>query len=409
MDNGSHSQTQEAVLAQRARNHLWATFFLMGLLAMAWVPRIPEIKESLGLSDGAFGLVLLGSTCGSVPGAQIAGRAVHAMATRNFMRICGFFMPVGLFLMGHATSVPELFAGLFILGASFAAIDVAANVQAVAIEMHLKVRYMSSFHGMWSIGAFIASLGGGAVAHVVTPKQNLQALAIFAFFALIISINGLMGSDLDGHRGEQHEETAAKVPLFARAVLPLYGIGFGLVCSLIPESGIYDWSGILLKEHMGIAKGVTATAATVFSLGMIISRILGDRAFEKWGHRNTVKYGGYLGGSLWSLSLLIAIPLSSSHQLTALIIIAIGFMIAGLCMGPFFPAFNLASMSQPGIAPSVGMARVAVISISAYFAGPTLIGGISELTSLPIAFAFPATLFIMAGYLSRFIVVKEIK
>lgn len=396
-------------LAHRARNHLWATFFFMGLIAMAWVPRIPEIKESLGLSDGAFGLVLLGSTVGSIPGAQIAGRAVHAIATRKFMRICGFIMPLGLFVMGSADTVIELVLGLFILGASFSAIDVAANVQAVAIEGHLKARYMSSFHGMWSIGAFIAALGGGAVAHLVTPRQNLQGLALFSFIALVVALNGLLDAERDGHRGEKHEETAAKVPLFARAVLPLYGIGIGLVCSLIPESGIYDWSGILLKEHMGIAKGVTATAATVFSFGMIISRILGDRAFNRWGHKATVKYGGYIGGSVWSLSLIIGIPLSDSHRTLALVIVAFGFLVAGLCMGPFFPAFNLAAMSQPGIAPSVGMARVAVISISAYFAGPTLIGGLSELTSLPIAFAFPAILFISAGYLSRFIVVKEIK
>ena len=396
-------------LARRARNHLWVTFFLMGLISMAWVPRIPEIKEQLALSDGTFGLVLLGSTLGSVPGAQIAGRAVHAFATKKFMRICGLFMPVGLFLMGRATNIFELMSGLFIMGGSFAAMDVAANVQAAAIEKHMKARFMSSFHGLWSIGAFCAALGGGVIAQYVSPRANLQGLALFSCVALIFAIRGLLHADLDGHQGEAHEETAAKVPLFAKAVLPLYGIGVGLLCSLIPESGIYDWSGILLKEHMGIEKGVTATAATVFSLGMIVSRILGDKAFDKWGHQKTVKLGGYIGGSAWGLSLLIGIPLADSHKNLALVIVAVGFTIAGVCMGPFFPAFNLASMSIPGIAPSVGMARVAVIAISAYFAGPTLIGGLSEITSLPIAFAFPVALYLLAGRLSSFIVVKEIK
>ena len=395
-------------IARRARNHLWATFFLMGLLAMAWVPRIPEIKDALELSDGIFGLVLLGSTVGAVPGAQIAGRAVHAIATRKFMRFCGVLMPVGLYLMGDATSIFELVFGLFILGFSFSAIDVAANVQAVAIEGHMKARYMSSFHGMWSIGAFVAAALGGAIARFVSPQANLQGLALFSLIALALSIHGLLGPELDGHKGEAHEETKAKVPLFAKAVLPLYGIGVGLMCSLIPESGIYDWSGILLKEHMGIGKGVTAIAATVFSLGMIISRFLGDRAFERWGHQKTVQYGGYIGGATWGASLLIAIPLSRTNTAASLVLVACGFGMAGLCMGPFFPAFNLAAMSQPGIAPSVGMARVAVISISAYFAGPTLIGFLSELTSLPIAFAFPVTLFIAAGYLSKFIKVKPI-
>ena len=41
-------------LGMRARNALWASFFLLGFLGLAWVPRIPEIKTALGLSDGQF-------------------------------------------------------------------------------------------------------------------------------------------------------------------------------------------------------------------------------------------------------------------------------------------------------------------------------------------------------------------
>ena len=77
-------------------------------------------------------------------------------------------------------------------------------------------------------------------------------------------------------------------------------------------------------------------------------------------------------------------------------------------MGPLFPAFNLAAMSLPGIAPSVGMARVALIAIAANFFGPALIGGISELTSLPISFGLLALLLLLVGRQSRYIKVKEI-
>lgn len=49
-------------MGMRARNAIYACFFLLGFLGLAWIPRIPEIKTSLGLSDGQFGLVLLAST-----------------------------------------------------------------------------------------------------------------------------------------------------------------------------------------------------------------------------------------------------------------------------------------------------------------------------------------------------------
>ena len=101
-------------MGMRARNAIYACFFLLGFLGLAWIPRIPEIKNSLGLSDGQFGLVLLASTVGSIPGAQIAGRAVHSYSSKVVVRISGFLLPVGVFVIGMADSVQILLLGLFI-------------------------------------------------------------------------------------------------------------------------------------------------------------------------------------------------------------------------------------------------------------------------------------------------------
>ena len=81
-------------MGMRARNAVWACFFFLGFLGLAWIPRIPEIKTALGLSDGQFGLVLLASTVGSIPGAQIAGRVVHMYSSKLVVRISGFLLPV---------------------------------------------------------------------------------------------------------------------------------------------------------------------------------------------------------------------------------------------------------------------------------------------------------------------------
>ncbi len=44
--------------AIRARNGLWAVFFFMGVVSMAWVARIPEIRDANGLNNGQLGLIL---------------------------------------------------------------------------------------------------------------------------------------------------------------------------------------------------------------------------------------------------------------------------------------------------------------------------------------------------------------
>ena len=393
----------------RARNALWACFFLLGFVSLAWIPRIPEIKDALGLTHGQFGLVLLSSTVGSIPGAQIAGRVVHMYSSKLVVHISGALLPVGVFVVGLASNVQTLVLGLFITGFNVAFMDIAINGQAVEIEKHTKGRWMSSFHGLWSIGAFSTTLVGGLVANFVSPRDNLIVIAIFGFLVYQFIAHYLLPAEHDGHLGEPGEGDAGKVALFGKESLVLWALGIGLMCSLIPESGAYEWSGILLKENMGIGKGLNAAAATTFSLAMIISRLLGDRAFEKWGHVNTVKYGGYFGGGLWGIGMLVGIPLSDSHPTLGLIVVCGGFAAAGLGMGPFFPAFNLAAASIPGIAPSVGLARIGLIAIAAYFGGPTLIGLIAEVTSLPVAFAFPVLLTLVAGLQSKYIKVRALK
>ena len=392
----------------RARNSLWAAFFLLGFAGLAWVPRIPEIKDSLGLSDGQFGLVLLGSTLGAIPGAQISGRLVHMHSSKLVIQISGVLLPIGVAIMGAADSVAILLVGMFITGFSVAFMDIAINAQAVAVEKHTNGRWMSTFHGLWSVGAFGATLIGGLIANLVSPQTNLWIISGFTFVAFLVSNQLLLPADLDGHLGEPDEVTESKIPLFGKQSLILWALGIGLMSALIPEGGSYEWSGILLQDHMGIGKGLNAAAATTFSLAMIASRLLGDKSFERWGYVNTVKYGGYIGGSVWGTCLAIGIPLSASHQTWGLVIVCIGFAAAGIGIGPFFPAFNLAAASIPGVAPSVGLARIGLIAIAAYFAGPTLMGGIAEATSLPVAFAFPVLLFFVAGHQSKYIKVREL-
>ena len=396
-------------LGMRARNAVWACFFFLGFLGLAWIPRIPEIKTALNLSDGQFGLVLLASTVGSIPGAQLAGRMVHMYSSKLIIRISGVLLPVGVFVIGLADNVQILLLGLFITGFNVAFMDIAINGQAVEIEKHTKGRWMSSFHGLWSIGAFAATLVGGLVANFVSPRDNLIAIAIFGLFVYQFIAHFLLPAKHDGHLGEPGEGDAGKVSFFGKESLILWALGIGLMCSLIPEGGAYEWSGILLQDHMGIGIGFNAAAATTFSLAMIASRLLGDRAFEKWGHVNTVKYGGYFRGGLWGICLLIGIPLSESHKTLGLIVVCTGFAAAGFGMGPFFPAFNLAAASIPGIAPSVGLARIGLIAIASYFGGPTLIGLIAEVTSLPIAFAFPVLLYMVVGLQSKYIKVRALK
>ena len=288
------------------------------------------------------------------------------------------------------------------MGWGYSSLDIAINTQAVAVEKILSQRLMSGFHGMWSLGAFISTIFGGAIAHLASPRLNLLVVGIVSLVLYVPAVAALLNSDLDDHSGGE-TETAPKVNLGGKSALTLWAYGFGLMGCLVAEGSIGDWGGLLLRDHMGIGKGVNASAFACFALAMIISRFMGDRAIGHFGPARTVQLGGFIGGGALGLSILIAIPLSSHSQLGALLVIDVGFFIAGLGMGPIFPAYILAASAVPGVAPSVAIARVGVIALTAFFIGPSLTGGLAEATTLPIAMSLPVLMFLFSGYQSRFI------
>ena len=388
-------------IAERSKGALWASFAIMGIASMGWVARIPEIKDANGLSNAQFGLVLLASSFGSIVGAQLAGRLVHTFSSRSILYISSILLPAGLCAIGFSTEPIVLACALFLMGFGYSSTDVALNTQAVAVEKILNARSMSSFHAMWSVGAFLTTVLGGSIARVVSPQMNLGVVAGLCVIAFIPCIYRLLPPDLDGHKGD--DETSAKIPLFAKSVMPLWFIGFGLLAALIAEGSASDWGALLLRDEMGIGKGVNASAYASFALAMITARFLGDRALDHFGPARLVRLCGYYGALGWGASIAIAVPLSESNPLVALIVINLGFVIAGLAIGPMFPAFILAASSIPGIAPSVSSARAFVIGLSGFFIGPSIIGFLAEGTSISIAMAFPVLSLLVAGFLSRVI------
>jgi MFS family permease len=310
-----------------------------------------------------------------------------------------FIMPAGLAGMGLATNAVTLFLTLFTMGFGYALIDMCYNYQGTVVEKILGRRHMSSFHAMWSVGAFLTTVVGGLITRHVSPRTNLIAIAAVALIAYLIAAYYLLPSSIDGHKGDEEHES--KIPLFGKGVMPLWLLGVGLLSSLVGEGAASDWGAILLRDEMGYEKGVYASAFASFALAMIVSRFLGDRALDYFGPARLVQLGGYLGGSIWGIAMLIAIPMSDTYPIPALIIVNIGFIAAGLGIGPMFPAFILAASKTPEIAPAVAISRVGVIGIAGFFFGPTVTGIIAQYTNLSIGMIYPVAMLILTGYLSR--------
>ena len=382
------------------KRSLRGVFLVMGVVSMAWVPRIPEIKQALKLTDGQLGLVLISSSIGAVIGAQSAGHLVQRFGSKRLISYLQFLMPFGLVVMGFAENVQTLVLGLFLMGLGYAGIDISVNAQAVVAESILKERFLASLHGFWSIGAFTAALIGGFLAAHSTPKLNLVSVAVIGSALFVILNRNLLGKQYD-QTGYEDGSKSNHLPWFSRSVLVLWAMAVGSTGSFIAEGAASDWGGVLLVEHIGTSPAVSASVFASFSVAMIISRFSADKILHKFGLAKTIRIAGIFGGLIWACGILIGAEISASNKWLAVVIVNLGFFAAGLAVGPMFPAFILGASQINGVAPSLAIARIGVIAIAGYFVGPTITGFISELTSLPTALMYPALMLVLSGFMSR--------
>ena len=113
---------------------IMAVFFLQPIAFGAWLPRIPEIQQKLGLGPADLAIALLGLPIGTLLTYPIAGRIVARIGSRTTI-LYGF--PVFLALVGlptFATSQMTLLAGLACVGAALSMLELGLNVEADKIE-----------------------------------------------------------------------------------------------------------------------------------------------------------------------------------------------------------------------------------------------------------------------------------
>jgi MFS family permease len=56
-------------------------FFLFGVGIMSWIPRFPDLKDQLGLSNGQFGSIISMGSVGGVISLLTVGHIVHKLGS----------------------------------------------------------------------------------------------------------------------------------------------------------------------------------------------------------------------------------------------------------------------------------------------------------------------------------------
>jgi len=173
-------------------------------------------------------------------------------------------------------------------------------------------------------------------------------------------------------------------------------VGVMLFVSFLGENATEAWSALFIERELGGAVGEGSYGPATLGIVMFLVRMAGQFLTEKLGEERVVFWSGVFGviGSL--------VMASAQTQFVALL----GIKISAIGMAVIVPTANsllgkVVHREQRAIA----ISRAWIIGFTGFFVGPSLIGFISHVWGLRVAFFVVAIL--IAAILPAVIAVKR--
>ncbi|SDF66337.1 Fucose permease [Blastococcus aurantiacus] len=360
---------------RRARAAVAVCFALNAIFYANLVPRLPALRDDLGLSNSALGLALAG-----VPlGALILGPAAAVLVRRYSSGLVASYgsvvLAIGVAAVAVAPNWPALAAVLLVVGGMDAIVDVAQNAHGLRVQRGYGRSILNALHGLWSLGAVAGGLLGSAAAGLDIPLgRHLGAMAVvFGLVALLTARWMLPGRD-----DEAITEPAADQPTgggrSARrsAVIALAVLGTLAASAAFVEDSASSWSAIWLRDDLAATAAVAGLGFVAFQVAMTLGRLTGDRVVDRFGQRRVARIGGAVAAA--GFGLMLAVPTVPTTLL--------GYALAGVGVATLVPAVYAAADGLPGLRPGVGLTAVNWLLRIGFLVSPPLVGLFADLAEL---------------------------
>jgi len=360
--------------ARRARVAVACAFGVNGAVIGSWAARVPAVKDRLGLSPGVLGLALVGLAVGGILAMPAAGALAARRGSRPVTRAALAACCLALPLPALAPGVPALGLGLLLLGAGNGAVDVAMNAHGVVVEERYGRPILSSFHGVWSLGALAGATAGGLAAGAGIPAGAHLAAAGGVLLAVgLVATAWLLPAGAD-------RRPAGRV--FARPTRPLAVLAVIAFCGLLAEDAAAQWSAVYLRDALGTSAALATAGYAAFSLAMTAGRLSGDRLVARLQPARFVRLAAVLASAGLGLGLAIGHPAAA----------VAGFALLGLGISCIVPVTFSAAARAGGTAGGPAIAAVSTAGYLGGTVGPPAVGGLAELAGLPAALGLVAAL-----------------
>ncbi|WP_341805973.1 MFS transporter [Paraburkholderia caballeronis] len=359
----------------RARIATMALFFVAGMMYASWGVHVPTVRDRFHLSPALLSYALFAVAGGSIAAMTSIGGWIARVGTRRACLAGGLTLSISGALILVVPTYGLLLAVLALFGVGMATLDVAMNAEASAVEEALGRPIMSSLHGMFSLGGMAgAAVGGALLSRGMAPALHLALASSLNALVLIVSCPAVLphvphAAHADASKSGNRWRTPA-----------LWALGAIALIALIAEGAMYDWATVYMRDVVVATPAVASAAYAAFSGGMAAARFAGDAVRARFGAPQLVMASASLACVGMIGALLLPYPVAA---LT-------GFTLMGLGLANMMPVLFAAAARVKGIHAAEGLAHVAGIAYVGLLLGPVVIGGVTQVTTLPIGLSVVA-------------------
>ncbi|MFZ9578687.1 MAG: MFS transporter, partial [Ilumatobacteraceae bacterium] len=112
-------------------------FFANGATYGNWIPRLPEIKDRLGVTNSGLGVALLGGGLGGLVGSLAVGAVMSRVGSRRMVLVTMTVVAAAMTLVAFVSQAWMLLMVLSLIGLFDVCADVAINAQGVIAQEQL--------------------------------------------------------------------------------------------------------------------------------------------------------------------------------------------------------------------------------------------------------------------------------
>jgi len=364
--------------SRRARVAVAALFLTNGALFANVVPRYPQIKAELGVSNAVLGTALAAMPLGALLAGLLAAAAIRRFRSARVAALGIVLLAASTLAIPVAPGWVVFAAVIGVVGALDALIDVAQNSHGLRVQRLYGRSIVNSFHGLWSVGAVLGGVMGSAAAGLRVPLGVHLAVSAVLFSAVaLVAYRFLLPGPDDTERAAAPDPEAGGARAGRRAVagaaVRLLGVlGVLAACGALVEDAGASWGALYLSEDLGAGAAVAGLAFVALQTAMTVGRLTGDRVVDRFGQRTVVRTGGLLA----AVGMGLALSLPSVPTTLA------GFALAGLGTATLVPAAMHTADEIPGLSGGTGLTVVSWLLRGGFLLSPPLVGFVADLSSL---------------------------